>query len=603
MRTFLTVLILAVLTGPFQGFCAPLTSGADFLLVTTGARAEAMGQAFSAVADDINTLSFNPAGLANIRLPEVGYAREEFVSDIHFDFLGAAIPFGGAGVLGLGYLGMGVTPFNSTANSSAPLVTAQDTALILGWGKSFYNLHLGAAVKYISQQVDTQQETSWGFDLGLRYRVLPHLTFAVSALNLEPGPHLMDSESLPALLKAGGAWGVLEEPVHTLTLAGDVSYDATSEIPYYSLGAEYWYLGQFALRAGYLFNSQDQGISAGAGIRLGLFQLDYAFQPFNLLGSVNHFSGILRWDGPWVAGGEPNAPKYVSVEQKPEGLEIRWEKPQGPVQGYEVLIQPLDGGELRVSPRVSGPPFIDKTILPATLYKISVRTIGEGNGKSFPSREVYFMTRPLEEAPAPSVTAVKTAVLPRVSAVVGAVRGRLDAVGLRLSWDAVSGAAGYNLYRKDSLGRVEKVNSKRKEGHEVWVMDPWSFRGWEWIVSSVGQAGSGEKVLGSFVWSPTAQEEQGWVSKPGLKLHASPETGHKVFLDWDRIPAAVQYALFYSTDSDKVLEFYKNLDSKEVTAFLQIFEERDHVYVLIAPVSAEGFWLSRSNIARAELNF
>src|SRR5271169_5054244 len=78
---------------------APLTSGADFLLMTTGARPDGMGQAFSAVADDINTLSFNPAGLGNIRLPEVAYGREEFVSDIHYDFVGAAIPTGDAGVL------------------------------------------------------------------------------------------------------------------------------------------------------------------------------------------------------------------------------------------------------------------------------------------------------------------------------------------------------------------------------------------------------------------------------------------------------------------------------------------------------------------------
>ena len=69
------VVILGSLIPAVQG-ATSLTSGADFLLMTTGARPDGMGQAFSAVADDINTLSFNPAGLGNIRLPEIGYGHE-----------------------------------------------------------------------------------------------------------------------------------------------------------------------------------------------------------------------------------------------------------------------------------------------------------------------------------------------------------------------------------------------------------------------------------------------------------------------------------------------------------------------------------------------
>src|SRR5271169_5373789 len=109
---------------------APLTSGADFLLMTTGARPDGMGQAFSAVADDINTLSFNPAGLANIRLPQFGYSHASFLSDINYDFLGLALPVGTLGVLGFGYLGMGTGPFNSTQDPSTPSVSVQNTALL-----------------------------------------------------------------------------------------------------------------------------------------------------------------------------------------------------------------------------------------------------------------------------------------------------------------------------------------------------------------------------------------------------------------------------------------------------------------------------------------
>jgi hypothetical protein len=53
--------------GPAAG--QHFTSGADFLLIGSGARSEGMGGAFTAVADDVNALTFNPAGLALLKYP------------------------------------------------------------------------------------------------------------------------------------------------------------------------------------------------------------------------------------------------------------------------------------------------------------------------------------------------------------------------------------------------------------------------------------------------------------------------------------------------------------------------------------------------------
>ena len=103
----LTVLLWA---GASQAVGAGLSTGADFLDVTPGARPDAMGQAFSAVADDINTLSFNPAGLGNIRLPEVSFSQYEFPGRHQLHFAGAALPLGGYRTLGLGYLALGWGP-------------------------------------------------------------------------------------------------------------------------------------------------------------------------------------------------------------------------------------------------------------------------------------------------------------------------------------------------------------------------------------------------------------------------------------------------------------------------------------------------------------
>ena len=49
----------------------------------------------------------------------------------------------------------------------------------------------------------------------------------------------------------------------------------------FSLGVEYWYNKQFALRAGYFYEHENKGnrkfLTAGAGLRLNVFALDFSY--------------------------------------------------------------------------------------------------------------------------------------------------------------------------------------------------------------------------------------------------------------------------------------------------------------------------------------
>jgi hypothetical protein len=566
--------------------------------MTTGARPDGMGQAFSAVADDINTLSFNPAGLGNIRLPEIGYGYESFAAGINYNFLGAGIPLGEMGVMGLGYISMGTAPFNSTANPSAPLVSAQDEALVAGWGRSFYDLHVGASVKYIIRQLDAVQGTGLAFDLGLRYRPMPTLTLAASAMNLGEGIRLASLEPLPTVLNTGIAWTLIEEPLHTLTLAVNGAFDLATNTQQAGLGAEYWYQDEFALRAGYLANSIDttvdpDGFSAGAGIRVSFFQLDYAFQPFNTLGMVHRVSGILRWDGPWIAGGEPNPPKYVNAEQTDDGIIIRWEKPQGPADSYEILIQPLDGGPKIVSDPVRKPPYCFKSYKPETLYRIAARTVNGGK-RSFPSPDTYLFTSSL---PPSLEREVERSISP--TSITHGVRGQVDAVGLHLSWKSVPGSSGYQLYRQSPAGRVEKVSLVPKRNNEVWVTDTSGDAGWKWIVTTIRD--DGEKVVGALVWNPLPAELDRLAQPPAVKLHASPELSDQVYLDWS-VKKGYQpgYSLFLSKAPDFVYEFFEDLNSDDPTVLLKMAPGWSHLFFLVAPKIPEGGWSARSNQAMVE---
>lgn len=61
------------------------------------------------------------------------------------------------------------------------------------------------------------------------------------------------------------------------------------------LGAEYWLFNTFALRGGYKFNYDQEGLSAGIGIKRGIsgfnVKFDYSFTDMgSYLGSVHRIS-------------------------------------------------------------------------------------------------------------------------------------------------------------------------------------------------------------------------------------------------------------------------------------------------------------------------
>ena len=593
---------LLLLSGP-DGGGAPLgarggtslTTGADFLLMTTGARPDGMGQAFSAVADDINTLSFNPAGLGNIRLPEIGYGHEIFFADISYDFLGAAIPVGEWGVFGFGYLGLGTPPFNSTSDPNAATASVMDQALIGSWGKSFYDFHVGASVKYITEKVATVQGTGFAADFGMRYRLLPQWTLAGAILNMGPGIQFTSLEPLPLVANGGLAWAAVEDPNHTLNFAADVSYNTVANTTHFGFGAEYWFQNLVALRAGYLANTQDEGFSAGAGLQYQFFQLDYAFEPYNLLGSVHRFSGILRWDGPWVAGGEPNAPRYVAVQATGKTLEIRWDKPAGPVEGFEVLIQPLNGQEAMVSPKLSNPFYVFKNCEPDTLYKVSVRSIGYGGERSFPSKAAYVRGGG-QEAPAGYRTGEN---LPSLAL---GLTGMVDGIGLRLSWDTPRGLAfsGYNIYRQSPSGRVEKVNQELKHHTTLWVTDTSGSEGWTWYVTGVS-GDERETTLGAYRWAPSSDEMEALSVPATLRMSASPQPHRKVYLDWDKDPNATGYTLFVSGAGDGVFERFKDVEGPHPNLLMSIGGERTAYIFMVGTRNASGQWLRRTQEVKTEI--
>jgi hypothetical protein len=591
------VLVILVLLAGFlltgAAAAAPLTSGADFLLNPVGARPDGMGQAYSAVADDLYALSFNPAGLAGIHELEIGYGREEFVAGIHYDFFAVGLPVADLGVLSLGYIGLGTDPFNSTADTSAALVSDADTAILASWGNSFYPfgdgsaLQAGFTAKYIDRQLAGIQGTGLAFDAGLRYVNRQGLAFSASAMNMGPGVQFSSLEPLPMLLDFGAAYKILDQPLHSLVLAGDSAWNLFSQTQQYSAGLEYWFRGQFAVRAGYVFNSQVEGPSVGAGLKLDFFELDYAFQPDNNLGTVNRLSGLFRFDGPTAGMADPVAPQKVEVQPKPGGFQVSWSNAAPQDKAFEVLLQPFGGGTLVVSNPTEGASFTYNDKGSHLLYSVQVRALGQNGQRSQPSPAAY----------------VFSAGSKRINLPTEGVSAEANKIGLNLSWKAPRdfAASGYNLYSLSPSGRVTKLSLAPKKNNRVLLGGDLGRNNVQYIVTAVGPDGSAEEIIGSYIWNPTDQARDILSQAPAIKLQANLTHDQQIFLGWDAVADAKAYSLFYSAQPDGIYEFYGNLTDPKPTVLLQLVTKEKELHFLLAALSVDGRWEARSNDAKVSM--
>ena len=65
---------------------------ANFLKVGLGARGAAMGEAQSAVSDDVNAIHWNPSALANLRYQELSFMHYDLAQEVRYQQASYAHP-------------------------------------------------------------------------------------------------------------------------------------------------------------------------------------------------------------------------------------------------------------------------------------------------------------------------------------------------------------------------------------------------------------------------------------------------------------------------------------------------------------------------------
>ncbi|MFH2204598.1 MAG: PorV/PorQ family protein [Elusimicrobiota bacterium] len=310
----LAVMLLAAGTARAVGFgsSAKGTAAADFLQLGAGARAAAMGEAYTAVADETTALYWNPAAMTRLEGRSAVFMHAPYVDSSHFDYLAYAQRLGERDAWGasLQYFSAGGIAETDETGTEIGTFSPRDFAFSAGYAyrveegllPAFLNGYsFGLSLKYVRAAVRTAANTA-AADLGLlspayldgRLRAAFTITNMGGDLKFEE-----KYEDLPLAFRFGGALQISER-----WNAGLDFGLPKNNGPYAALGTEYILPVaksiNLAGRAG--INSRTigdvdgfTGFSMGFGLLHDRYGFDYAFVPFGSLSLTHRISISCRF--------------------------------------------------------------------------------------------------------------------------------------------------------------------------------------------------------------------------------------------------------------------------------------------------------------------
>ncbi len=271
-------------------------TGMAFLKLGAGARATAMAEAYTALSADATSTWWNPAGLADLKKTHLTFTHTEWLQSISNDFTAIAFPALGGGA-GLSVYTNRIDDIERRViPSEDPLgtVDATDFAASASFARTLSDkISAGATIKYLYEKIYLESASGFAFDFGIQARPTSGaLRLGVVIQNLGSVNELAnESIRLPLTGRFGAAYSV-EMPrldgVVVVTAEGVKIRDTDFRAGF---GLELDVRQRVALRVGYQSGVEERSISAGLGLHMSRFNLDYGYTPFSSnLGDTHRFS-------------------------------------------------------------------------------------------------------------------------------------------------------------------------------------------------------------------------------------------------------------------------------------------------------------------------
>jgi tetratricopeptide (TPR) repeat protein len=347
-----------------------LPARSAFLDLGYGARAPGMGDAFTAVADDVYAIFYNPAGLADLRAPEFSasysllYLGLTDNSSLGQADLAFETPLKGGD---WGHLGLGWHRFalDSLYSEQSFYVSYAGTPLRVPFGDS---LQWGVNLKYLYEgfaqppeasnsfftvpgqlgvvqpgvpdpALQNTSQTAFDADAGLLYRLTDHYSAGLMVEHLlEPNVGFASNEPLGRAERLGLSyrtlWTNLAVDLH-FDPAADGSTDETVIV-----AAERYFPtlshGQFGVRGSFGIGTDDvRNLTVGLSYRINAIQADYAF--LMPLGTIAGTYGTHRLALTYHFGAPPAEDEFAAQVMQA----LREAPPPAAVVGYAYEFEGL----------------------------------------------------------------------------------------------------------------------------------------------------------------------------------------------------------------------------------------------------------------------
>lgn len=307
------------------------TTAAKFLSVGIGARANAMGGAFTSIANDASALYWNPAGTASLDKSEIKFTYTNLYKDldINLNYLAVVLPGGEYGNFGISVTALDFGSMDVTTEyypeGTGERFSASSYAFGLTYAKEITEaFSAGISIKYVTEGIFNSSANGIAIDVGTKFKTpFWGINFASVITNYGSklqisGEDLLirydqdlnrngnnesvdayyktDQFELPLKLQIG-----LSKDFHFLrdyrfTLAVDATHPNDNS-EYVNVGGELSLLDDLiSLRGGYkgiFLEDNQEGLTLGAGLHyvLGVFAVgvDYSYQEFKYLGYIHSF--------------------------------------------------------------------------------------------------------------------------------------------------------------------------------------------------------------------------------------------------------------------------------------------------------------------------
>ncbi|MGM0441420.1 MAG: UPF0164 family protein [Elusimicrobiota bacterium] len=287
LKNFLLGIII-VAAGQVSSAQGAGTTGGRILKIDTLSRVAGVGGAYTARANDVAAVTYNPAGLTRIYGPEVEFSHSRYFLDTSLTSLSAVYKWSG---LGLGFQWKQFSSpetYRDETGGSEENFDNKFTQLSMASGFALsQRISVGLSLKSVNEDLYETSDSAVVFDSGIYIVGYRGDTYGITVKNLGGAiEHKNEESDTDTKLTLAGAHS-MGDFIFSWDLMRTGEYDLG-----WSAGLEGEFRG-VKLRGGVKYeNSPD--FTMGLGIPYGRWTLDYAFSPHRDLGGAHRMSlGIL----------------------------------------------------------------------------------------------------------------------------------------------------------------------------------------------------------------------------------------------------------------------------------------------------------------------